>query len=224
MPTHRSLPLPPAWTALLLAISSLATPLAHAQEASMPSDLPRTTSASLTATTSDAHEGDVDEAGALGWELLAGTGAVAAAATLSVGIGLAVAHDCAPDSELTYDCSMTGAGTMVLTYLAAAPLLSSLAVTLTGDATDGQGKYLSTLGASLIGGFAGLGLASGIAVAGRNSDGNPLITTLVFGALLSGPLVGALVGYRMSAQPRVHAYAMPTLDGRGAIFSLGGAL
>lgn len=167
--------------------------------------------------------------GSLALELGLGTLAVAGAWGLATVAYYTAQAECGGRAN----CVLDPAGAALRTFLVTAPLLTSIAIYITGDATGGDGSYLQTLLGAVLG-TAG-GLALGIAFA-TTVDGSENTTAATFGlaVVTAAPVLGALLAYRASCPsdpPRAaartgifHAAALPTLDGRGAMFSISGAM
>lgn len=159
--------------------------------------------------------------GNLGGEVVAGVGGVAVATLLAAGAGLLALNSHSSGLSFEYAASLQAFGG---TYLVGAPLLASLAVTLAGNGSGGNGRGESTVGGATVGTFAGLGMATALWLLPIEREAYVLRFGVGCALVVAGPVVGAVIGYRASATSPVRAIALPTLDGRGAMFMLSGAM
>lgn len=134
----------------------------------------------------------VDSRGDLTLTLLGGLGGVAAAGGV-FGVVFALAEASHTDEDTSVDegsWNVTPADTGAFWAILAAPLLIGAGVSLAGDATGGTGTYAATFL-----GFAGL--LPGILL--LSVEETPVLLGLGVALLPIGYIVGAVIGYRWSA-------------------------
>lgn len=162
-------------------------------------------------------------AGDFGLELVAGLGAVGAATALSVGAAYVTFDNNFGGGRHGWEAAIA-LGVGFGTYLVAAPLLASWTVSLAGDGTGGNGRYLSALAWSAAGTLAGFGLAAAMLAPETDGAMRAILPLAACSALIAGPVFGAIIGYRISADFPVQAIALPTADGRGGMLTFSGTM
>lgn len=158
---------------------------------------------------------DAVELGSFGYEFLAGSLGVA----LGAGITYATATQ-QPDCNGGHVPVPCGRELMVLLHIAVTtPLLITGGVILGGNATGSNGRFFSTWGGTMIGALAGVLVTAPLTNENTSHEAR-LVSLPVIGLSAVG---GGVLFYRNSASaPRMAV--VPTLDGRGAMFNLQGAL
>ncbi len=212
----------------------------YAQTQPMPDTLPRVDAPMLNTTLPPAPPAaepyeitaDPPSAGSLLAETIAAAATTLAVGTLSVAWGL---HE----DPVSFD--VLG---VLPPFLLAAPLLSSLATSLAGAATGGDGGWLYSFAASA----GAAGMTSGIALvvmvvatvsiygfqefhdeeeAAELRRSAHAVALILGGMIMGATTAGAVIGYRASARRSQASYAVsaaPTRDGRGGMLLIGGAL
>lgn len=163
-------------------------------------------------------EDNIDR-GSLGYELLGGS------IGLLVGAGVtyaAVASQgtCGPGGHgAPSPCAMESLAAMMTHIFLTTPLLITGGVILGGNATGSNGRFFSTWGGATLGLLAGFLVTAPLANEDASYEAR-LATIPLVGLTAVG---GAVLFYRNSASaPRISA--APTLDGRGAMFTISGAM
>lgn len=204
---------------------------AAAQTAPMPETLPRLGSATapMVPTPPQARPSGVEPlaeplTGDLGVELVAGIGGAGVAVLLGVATAHAQVGACAPGEGL---CGLGATLQGVSVFILSAPVLVTAGVALAGRGTGGNGNvFWTALGASMgtvVGAMAGM---RAFTLMSEPDDAPSMGARIaVAGAVASLPAVAsAVLGYQLSADVPVQAMAVPALDGRGAMFTLSGAM
>lgn len=170
------------------------------------------------ATTPPATEDNI-ERGSAGYELLGG------GIGLLLGAGVTYATvaqqgDCGPGGHgAPSPCAMEGLAAMMTHIFLTTPLLITGGVILGGNATGSNGRFFSTWGGATLGLLAGFLVTAPLA--NEDASYEARLATIPLVGLTS--TVGAVLFYRNSASaPRVTA--APTLNGRGAMFTLSGSM
>jgi hypothetical protein len=168
----------------------------------------------LTTANARAQDAEADSPrGDLFAELVGGTLGITAGGLVGLGTGLVARQyeHCMPGEEFC------GVGPALLGITAAALAMLTLTpagVSIAGAQTAGRGSYWAALGG------AALGFAATFACLATFAPklDNPGLTLAGFAVLT---VLGAVIGYRISAPERVAIAIAPALDGRGATLALG---